>query len=135
MVGGLSIAWRLPARTKEVVRARLPRSSRGRQETAPLRQTAVAIVVHAGTMCRASEIPLERIGGLIQELATWVARQPADQLGPSIIGIRKTIDKLEAVGGGATRRFRKAGGYPADGSPGKGPRPRAPRQLAPGPTA
>src|SRR5438045_4320468 len=72
-------------------------------------------------MCRASEIPLERIGGLIQELATWVAQQPADQLGPSIIGIRKTIDKLEAVGGEATRRFEKAGGYRADGSLGMVP--------------
>src|SRR5438874_5430857 len=72
-------------------------------------------------MCRASEIPLERIAGVIQELATWVAQQPAGHLGPSIIGIREAIDKLEAVGGEATRRFEKAGGYRADGSLGMVP--------------
>src|SRR5256885_608506 len=33
---------------------------------------------HAGSMCRASETPLERMGGVIQELATWVAQQPMD---------------------------------------------------------
>ena len=86
-------------------------------------------------MCRASEIPLERIGGLIQELAGWVAQQPADQLGPSIIGIRKTIDKLEAVGGEATRRFEKAGGYRADGSLGMVPWLRTHGKLAAGAAA
>src|SRR5205814_10660180 len=105
------------------------------EEQPALRQTAVAIVVHAGSMCRASEIPLERIGGLIQELATWVAQQPADQLGPSIIGIRKTIDKLEAVGGEATRRFEKAGGYRADGSLGMVPWLRTHGKLAAGAAA
>src|SRR5947207_7101740 len=86
-------------------------------------------------MCRASEIPLERIAGVIQELASWVAQQPADQLGPSIIGIRQTIDKLEAVGGEATRRFEKAGGYRADGSLGMVPWLRAHGKLTAGAAA
>ena len=86
-------------------------------------------------MCRASEIPLERIAGVIQELASWVAQQPADQLGPSIIGIRQTIDMLEAVGGEATRRFEKAGGYRADGSLGMVPWLRTHGKLAAGAAA
>jgi hypothetical protein len=72
-------------------------------------------------MGRASETPLERIDGLIPELADWVAEQSGGQLGPAIIGIREAIDKLEAVGGEATRRFEKAGGYRADGSLGMVP--------------
>src|SRR5438045_5598522 len=72
-------------------------------------------------MCRASETPLERIEAAIRDFPGWMAQQRDSQLGPVVIEVREAIDKLEAVGGEATRRFEKAGGYRADGSLGMVP--------------
>jgi len=66
-------------------------------------------------MCRARETPLERILSGLRDLPTWVADQPAGQLGQVIIKGREIIDRTEAVTAEATRRFEKAGGYKADG--------------------
>jgi len=70
---------------------------------------------HAGRMCRASETPLERILAGLRDLPGWVAQQPPGQLGEVIITSREIIDRTEAVGAEATRRFEKAGGYKSDG--------------------
>jgi len=72
-------------------------------------------------MCRASETPFERIEAAIRDFPGWMAQQRDSQLGPVVIEVREAIDKLEAVGGEATRRFEKAGGYRADGSLGMVP--------------
>ena len=69
---------------------------------------------HDGSMCRSNETPLDRIMSGLRDLPGWVAEQPA-QLGPVIIKSREIIDRTEAVGAEATRRFEKAGGYKADG--------------------
>jgi Domain of unknown function (DUF222) len=66
-------------------------------------------------MCRSGETPLDRIMSGLKELPGWVAEQPAGQLGHVIIKSREVIDRTEAVGAEATRRFEKAGGYKADG--------------------
>jgi hypothetical protein len=66
-------------------------------------------------MCRASETPLERIRSALRDLPAWVADQPAEQLGEVIVKSREIIDRTEAVGAEATRRFEKAGGYKVDG--------------------
>src|SRR5436309_14298538 len=92
------------------------RSSGVVQQTAYLRQTAVVTVPHAGTMCRASETPFERIESAIRELPRWLAAQSGAELGDAIVRGRQVIDRIEAVNGEATRRFEKAGGYRADGS-------------------
>src|ERR1700688_3465550 len=67
------------------------------------------------TVCRSSETPLDRIMSGIRELPGWVAEQPAGRLGDVVIKSREIIDRMEAVGADATRRFEKAGGYKADG--------------------
>ncbi len=51
----------------------------------------------------------------IRDLPGWLAEQPAGQLGQVIIKGREIIDRTEAIGADATRRFEKAGGYKADG--------------------
>jgi len=66
-------------------------------------------------MCRSSETPLDRIMSGIRELPGWVAEQPAGRLGDVVIKSREVIDRMEAVGADATRRFEKAAGYKADG--------------------
>ncbi len=66
-------------------------------------------------MCRSSETPLDRIISGIRDLPGWLAEQPAGQLGQVIIKGREIIDRTEAIGADATRRFEKAGGYKADG--------------------
>ena len=66
-------------------------------------------------MCRSSETPLERILSGLRDLPGWVAELPAGQLGQVIIASRQIVDRTEAVGAEATRRFEKAGGYRADG--------------------
>jgi len=72
-------------------------------------------MAHDGRMCRSSESPLERILAGLRDLPGWVAEQPAGQLGEVIITSREIIDRTEAVGAEATRRFEKAGGYKSDG--------------------
>jgi len=72
-------------------------------------------MAHDGRMCRSSESPLERILAGLRDLPAWVAEQPAGQLGEVIITSREIIDRTEAVGAEATRRFEKAGGYKSDG--------------------
>ena len=72
-------------------------------------------MAHDGRMCRSSESPLERILAGLRDLPAWVAEQPAGQLGEVIITSREIIDRTEAVGAEATRRFEKAGGYRSDG--------------------
>jgi hypothetical protein len=49
-----------------------------------LRQTAVAIMPHDGTMCRSSETPLERVMSGLSELPGWLAEQPTSHLGEVI---------------------------------------------------
>src|SRR5438094_4239896 len=51
----------------------------------------------------------------LKDLPSWLAEQPAGQLGEVIIKGREIIDRTEAVAADATRRFEKAGGYKADG--------------------
>src|SRR5438874_2059915 len=51
----------------------------------------------------------------LKDLPSWLAQQPAGQLGEVIIKGREIIDRTEAVAADATRRFEKAGGYKADG--------------------
>jgi hypothetical protein len=66
-------------------------------------------------MCRSSETPLDRIMSGLADLSGWLADQPTGQLGHVIIKSREIIDRTEAIGAEATRRFEKAGGYKADG--------------------
>src|SRR5207249_10070315 len=80
-----------------------------------LRHTAVATIVQDGRVCRSSETPLDRIMSGLKDLPSWLAQQPAGQLGEVIIKGREIIDRTEAVAADATRRFEKAGGYKADG--------------------
>ena len=72
-------------------------------------------MVHDGTMCRSSETPLERMVSALRDMPSWLAEQPAGQLGAVIITGRVIIDGTEAFTAAATRRFEKAGGYRADG--------------------
>src|SRR3989440_2160477 len=72
-------------------------------------------MVQDGSVCRSSETPLERIMSGLKDLPSWLAQQPAGQLGEVIIKGREIIDRTEAVAADATRRFEKAGGYKADG--------------------
>src|SRR3989440_12366949 len=51
----------------------------------------------------------------LKDLPSWLAEQPAGQLGEVIIKGREIIDRTEAVAADATRRFEKAGGSKADG--------------------
>src|SRR5947207_13023991 len=51
----------------------------------------------------------------LKDLPSWLAEQPAGQLGEVIIKGREIIDRTEAMAAEATRRFEKAGGYKADG--------------------
>src|SRR5205814_9042383 len=72
-------------------------------------------MVQDGSVCRSSETPLDRIMSGLKDLPSWLAQQPAGQLGEVIIKGREIIDRTEAVAADATRRFEKAGGYKADG--------------------
>src|SRR5881227_1643846 len=72
-------------------------------------------MVQDGSVCRSSETPLDRIMSGLKDLPSWLAEQPAGQLGEVIIKGREIIDRTEAVAADATRRFEKAGGYKADG--------------------
>ncbi len=72
-------------------------------------------------MCRTSETPVGRARAAIQDMAHWIANQPAQELGDVIIQNRSLIDSLQAVNAEAIRRFDKAGGYKADGSLGMTP--------------
>src|SRR5205814_8924887 len=72
-------------------------------------------MVQDGSVCRSSETPLDRIMSGLKDLPSWLAQQPAGQLGEVIIKGRAIIDRTEAVAADATRRFEKAGGYKADG--------------------
>src|SRR5436305_1842199 len=72
-------------------------------------------MVQDGSVCRSSETPLDRIMSGLKDLPSWLAQQPAGQLGGVIIKGREIIDRTEAVAADATRRFEKAGGYKADG--------------------
>jgi hypothetical protein len=72
-------------------------------------------MVQDGSVCRSSETPLDRIISGLRELPAWLADQPSGQLGPVIIKSREIIDRTEAIGAEATRRFEKSGGYRTDG--------------------
>src|SRR5438876_1123065 len=67
------------------------------------------------SMCRSSETPLDRIMSGLADLPGRLADQPSGQLGQVIIKTRAIIDRTQAIAGGATRRFEKAGGSKADG--------------------
>jgi hypothetical protein len=70
---------------------------------------------HDGSMCRSSETPLDRIMSGLRDLPSWLAEQPTSSLGEVITKSRQIIDRTEAIGADATRRFDKAGGYKTDG--------------------
>ena len=81
-------------------------------------------------MCRPDQVPLELIDQGLRALPDWAAQQPDDQQGELIIFCRRAIDRLEAAGAEATRRFEKSGAYKADGALGMVPWLQAKAKLA-----
>jgi len=63
-------------------------------------------------------MPIERMESALDDMLSWLAREPANELGNVIIRYRQIIDRTEAACAEATRRFDKAGGYKADGAVG-----------------
>ena len=58
-------------------------------------------------------MPIERMESALDDMLSWLAREPANELGNVIIRYRQIIDRTEAACAEATRRFDKAGGYKA----------------------